>query len=112
MDTQRHRLRNAQLVAILFLPLALVAVAVLVTLPRRMNAVATEAAADRVRGVADLMAALVAPDLDFEDREQSRKSLAQLAIETDFRGAVLFDSERARFAAWPEDADLAIPAAA
>ena len=112
MDTQRHRLRNAQLVAILFLPLALVAVAVLVTLPRRMNAVATEAAADRVRGVADLMAALVAPDLDFEDREQSRKSLAQLAIETDFRAAVLFDSERARFAAWPEDADLAAPAAA
>jgi signal transduction histidine kinase/CheY-like chemotaxis protein len=101
-----YRLHSARLVAILFLPLGLVAVAVLVTLPRRMNEVATNAASDRVRGVADLMAALVAPDLEFEDREQSRQALAELAVETDFRAAVLYDGRGQRFAAWPANAAL------
>jgi len=91
-----------RLVALLFLPLGLVAGAVLVTLPRRMNELALASAEERARGVAGAMASLVAPDLEFEDREHANQALERLADEPDLLAAELFGRDGRPFAVWPD----------
>ncbi len=99
----RHpRARLVRLVALLFLPLGLVAGVLVVTLPRRMNELALASAGERARGVAEVMAALVGPDLEFDDREHAGEALARLAVEPDILSADLFGRDGGLFAAWPE----------
>jgi signal transduction histidine kinase len=94
--------RLFRLVALLFLPLGLVAAGVLITLPRRMNELALSSAAERADGVAEVMASLLAPDLDFDDREHAREALARLQVEPDVISAELFGRGGELFARWPE----------
>jgi len=99
----RHPIaRLVRLVALLFMPLGLVAAALVVTLPRRMNELALGSAEERARGVAEVMASLVAPDLEFDDREHAREAMARLAVQPDLLSAELFDSNGEPFATWPE----------
>jgi signal transduction histidine kinase len=98
--------RLVRLIALLFLPLGLVAGAVLITLPQRMNELALDSAEERARGVAEVLAALVAPDLEFDDREHASQALARLAVEPDVLGAELYGRDREPFAIWPDDAGL------
>ncbi len=94
--------RLIRLVALLFMPLGLVAAALVITLPRRMNELALGSAEERARGVAEVMASLVAPDLEFDDREHAREAMARLAVQPDLLSAELFDSKGHRFATWPD----------
>jgi two-component system cell cycle sensor histidine kinase/response regulator CckA len=116
MRTARPRhpvARLIRLVAILFLPLGLVAGAVLITLPQRMNDLALGSAEERARGLAQVMASLVEPDLEFEDHEHAREALARLAVEPDLLGAELYGRDSKLFASWqsPEESAGAAPAA-
>ena len=94
--------RLIRLVALLFMPLGLVAAALVITLPRRMNELALGSAEERARGVAEVMASLVAPDLEFDDREHAGQAMARLAVQPDLLSAELFDSTGQRFATWPD----------
>ncbi len=99
----RHPIaRLVRLVALLFMPLGLVAAALVITLPRRMNELALGSAEERARGVAEVMASLVAPDLEFDDREHAREAMVRLAVQPDLLSAELFDSNGEPFATWPE----------
>ena len=100
--TRQPIARLFRLVALLFLPLGLVAAGVLITLPRRMNELALSSAAERAGGVAEVMASLLAPDLDFDDREHAGEALARLRVEPDVISAELFGRDGELFAIWPE----------
>jgi signal transduction histidine kinase len=108
MATTRRRarptgLRLVRLAGLLFLPLGLVAAAVLITLPQRMNDLALSSAEERARGMAAILASLVEPDLEFEDREHAAQVLSRLAVEADVISAELYAEDGGLFAEWPRD---------
>jgi two-component system, cell cycle sensor histidine kinase and response regulator CckA len=99
--TRHPRARLVRLIALLFLPLGLVATAVLITLPHRMNDLALSSAEERARGLAEVMASLVGPDIEFDDREHAGEALARLSVEPDLISAELFGGDGQLFARWP-----------
>jgi two-component system, cell cycle sensor histidine kinase and response regulator CckA len=107
--TRHPRARLVRLIALLFLPLGLVATAVLITLPRRMNDLALSSAEERARGLAEVMASLVGPDLEFDDHEHASEALARLSVEPDLLSAELFGRDGNLFARWPSSAGQSSP---
>jgi two-component system, cell cycle sensor histidine kinase and response regulator CckA len=73
----------------------------LVMVPPRMNALVDSSAERRTLGVVSVLADLVAPALEFDDREDAARSLALLANQRDAEAGVLLDARGAPFAHWP-----------
>ncbi|HUS66967.1 MAG TPA: ATP-binding protein [Kofleriaceae bacterium] len=108
--TRRSAVRLVRLAGLLFLPLGLIAAYVVFRLPDRFNERAVSAARERGHGLADVVASLLAPDLEFEDREHAYAELTHLGVEPGLMTAELFTSTGDLFAAWHAEAAGSEPA--